>query len=145
MIFTALWVVGAALLLFLLRVPLAGLFNAEGMAVTLLFLFCGPLALMYVFDGLIFVGNASFNNLGHPFYSTMINWGRQTLGTIPCVTIGATLWGAPGILIGQAVGGAIFGLISLFLVLRVMGVRKPHEQGAFAREGRQMSLWHGRR
>ena len=145
MIFTAIWVVGAALLLFLLREPLAGLFNAEGMAVSLLFLFCGPLALMYIFDGLIFVGNASFNNLGHPFYSTMINWGRQTLGTIPCVTIGASLWGAPGILIGQAVGGAIFGLISLFLVLRVMDVRKPHEHGEFAREGRQMSLWHTRR
>ena len=145
MIFTVLWVLGAALLLFLLRAPLAGLFNAEGMAITLLYLFCGPLALAYIFDGLIFVGNASFNNLGHPFYSTWINWGRATLGTIPLVTFGASQWGAPGILIGQAIGGVIFALISLGLVLRVMRVKKPHEAKEFAREGRQIGLWHNRR
>lgn len=145
MIFTALWVLGASILLFLLRDPLVWLFNAEGMAVTLLFLFCGPLALTYIFDGLIFVGNASFNNLGHPFYSTWINWGRHTLGTLPFVAIGASLWGAPGILIGRAAGGAVFALVALYLAMRVMRVKKSSDSTAFAREGRQMSLWHLRR
>jgi hypothetical protein len=43
---------------------------------------------MFVVDfvDMIFIsmlGNAAFNNLGHPNYSTWINWGRHTIGTIP--------------------------------------------------------------
>lgn len=148
MIFTLVWVLGAGLILYLLRAPLVALFNAEGEAVTLVYLFCGPLALAYVFNGLIFVGNASFNNLGHPFYSTWINWGRHTLGTIPFVWGGALLWGASGVLIGQAAGGAIFALLSLVLALRVMKVKEPDADSPkepFAREARQHALWHARR
>jgi len=84
------------------------------------FLFCGPLALMYFFNGVIFVGNAAFNNLGRPFYSTWVNWGRHTLGTIPLVILFAWWLGAPGVLIGQAAGGLIFAAVSLLLAARVM-------------------------
>jgi hypothetical protein len=38
--------------------------------VELVFLFCGPLALAFFFNGMLFVSNAAFNNLGHPFTST---------------------------------------------------------------------------
>ncbi|MCB1330730.1 MAG: MATE family efflux transporter, partial [Maritimibacter sp.] len=105
LLFVAVVVVLISALLYLLRAPIAGLFNAEGIARSLVYLFCGPLALAWFFNGVIFVANASFNNLGHPFYSTWINWGRHTLGTIPFVIAGGALWGAPGVLIGQAAGG----------------------------------------
>ncbi len=120
LVFTGLVVVFIALLLFLLRVPIAALFGATGITQDLVFLFCGPLALLYFFNGVIFVGNAAFNNLGRPFYSTWINWGRHTLGTIPLVML-LTIWlGAPGVLIGQAAGGVIFGIISMVLTARVI-------------------------
>ncbi|MEM6275485.1 MAG: MATE family efflux transporter [Pseudomonadota bacterium] len=136
LLFCAAVVVVVAIVLFFLREPLASLFQAEGLVRQLLFLFCGPLALMWFFNGVIFVTNASFNNLGHPFYSTWINWGRHTLGTIPFVIVGASLYGAPGVLIGQALGGAIFAAVSLLLVFRVQRLAreealepaKPHER-----------------
>ena len=77
-------VVVIALALFLLRDPIVSLFALEkGPALALLYAFCGPLAILFYFNGAIFVSNAAFNNLGHPYYSTWINWGRHTIGTIP--------------------------------------------------------------
>jgi len=119
-IFTAIVVVGMSLLLFLLRPALALLFELDGDARTLVFLFAGPLSLMWFFNGLIFVSNAACNNMGHPFYSTWVNWGRHTLGTIPFVMVFSAWMGAAGVLIGQAVGGVLFGAVAVVLALRVI-------------------------
>lgn len=101
--------------LFAIRVPLADLFQATGMTRELVYLFCGPLALMFFFNGMLFVSNAVCNNLGRPFWSMVVNWGRHTLGTIPFAVSFGMMWGAPGVLIGQAVGGVLFGAIALWL------------------------------
>ncbi|MBV7395412.1 MATE family efflux transporter [Mameliella sediminis] len=145
LIFVAMYVVAAAAALFVLRGPIAGLFDADGLARDLVFLFCGPLALAWAFNGVIFVCNAAFNNLGHPFYSTWVNWGRHTLGTIPFVIAGAAVLGAPGVLIGQAAGGVLFGVIAWALAERV--IRKPEraERDPFGRQGRQHALFNLRR
>lgn len=149
LIFTGVVTVFVAFVLFLLRGPIAWLFQIDGgVEQDLVFLFCGPLALLWFFNGMIFVSNAAFNNLGHPFYSTWINWGRHTLGTIPPVIAGAALFGAPGVLIGQALGGVIFGLLGALLTSRVIDTsqkQKADEPEAFARQGRQMSLLNHRR
>jgi len=138
-----------SLALFLLRDPLAWLFELEegGVARTLVFLFAGPLSLLWFFNGALFVANAAFNNLGHPFYSTLTNWGRNTLGTIPPVMLGAALLGAPGVLIGQAVGGVIFALVAVLMARRMIAETDtaPIEREAFAREARLLRLFHLRR
>ena len=95
-LFCGLFVVGMTVLLYLLRPFIAGLFSAPGVTLTLVYLFCGPLALVFFFNGLLFVSNAAFNNLGQPFTSTWLNWGRHTLGTVPLVALGGWLFGAPG-------------------------------------------------
>ena len=148
MIFSLIVVVLISAVLYLLRAQIAALFEADGMTLTLVYLFCGPLALAFYFNGMIFVGNAAFNNLGHPFYSTWINWGRHTLGTIPPVILFGAWLGAPGILIGQAVGGVVFGLLSWWLAMRVMSKAETLEiepAHHFARQSRLMSLFHFRR
>ncbi|MEM9213197.1 MAG: MATE family efflux transporter [Cyanobacteria bacterium P01_F01_bin.150] len=148
LIFCAVVVLVITGVLFALRGPIGALFDASGVTLTLVYLFCGPLALAFFFNGAIFVANAAFNNLGHPFYSTWINWGRHTLGTIPLVLIFGAWLGAPGVLIGQALGGVIFALIAIWLALRVM---RTSEAGAvesaepFARQSRLMSLLHLRK
>ena len=92
--FLSIYVLLAALVLYLVRVPLADMFGAKGDARILIYWFCGPLALANFFNGAIFVSNASFNNLGYPVYSSWINWGRHTLGTWPFVVVFAAWWGA---------------------------------------------------
>jgi len=146
MIFTALVVGFVSLALFLLRAPIANLFGATGITAELVFLFCGPLALAFFFNGVIFVSNAAFNNLGHPLTSTVINWGRHTIGTILPVILFASWFGAAGVLIGQAVGGFVFGLLSVVLALRVMAQKETAEPvDSFARETRIFTLFHHRR
>ncbi|CUH77481.1 Multidrug export protein MepA [Tritonibacter multivorans] len=149
LIFTGLFVVAMALLLFLLRDHVIALFNATGDAQTLIYLFCGPLALMFFFNGALFVANACFNNLGRPFYSTWLNWGRHTVGTIPFVWVGAQLWGAPGALVGQALGGLIFGLLAVWLALRLIDQTETTPvvatPGLFQRQARQVVLFFNRR
>ncbi|MDJ0638260.1 MAG: MATE family efflux transporter [Paracoccaceae bacterium] len=148
--FTAGVTVLVSVALFALREPLAVVFQLdEGtIARTLVFLFAGPLSLLWFFNGLIFVANAAFNNLGHPFYSTLTNWGRHTLGTIPPVMLGAALFGAPGVLIGQAFGGVVFAAIAFLMARSVMAKtadRAPDPREPFARQGRLHSLFHLRR
>lgn len=118
--FLTIYVLGVSALLFLLREPVADLFDATGKMRDLLYLFLGPLALAMIFNGAIFVSNAAFNNLGHPGYSTVLNWGRNTLGTWPFAARFGLIWGAEGVLVGQAVGGAIFAGLGLWFGLRVI-------------------------
>jgi len=120
LIFTGLVIVLVSALLFLLRAPIADAFQARGLTRDLVYLFCGPLALLWFFNGVIFVGNAVCNNLGRPFWSTVVNWGRHTLGTIPLALWLGGIWGAEGVLVGQALGGVIFGLAAAWLALRAI-------------------------
>lgn len=146
-VFTAVVIVFVSVVLFVLRGPIAALFGADGLMLSLLYLFCGPLALLFFFNGVLFVSNAAFNNLGHPFYSTWMNWGRNTVAMIPAVLIGAHFGGAMGVLIGQAVAGVVFGCIAWALALRVIAAGGSDGAGPtpFARQGRLMTLWHARR
>ena len=120
LIFTGLVIVFVSAVLFVLRGPIADLFRAEGLTRDLVFLFCGPLALLWFFNGVIFVGNAVCNNLGRPFWSTVVNWGRHTVGTIPLALWLGGIWGAQGVLVGQALGGVVFGGLAVWLALRAM-------------------------
>jgi len=128
-LFTAIVIAAMSLLLFMLRGPIADLFKAEGLTRDLIYLFCGPLSLLFFFNGMIFVANALCNNLGAAFQSTLVNWGRHTLGTVPFAWWLAMYWGPQGVLIGQGVGGVVFGILAVWLALRVIDQREA-ETGA---------------
>ena len=129
------YVLLVTVILFALRNPIATMFDAEGEMRALIYLFCGPLALLQFFNGAIFVCNASFNNLGHPLYSTVINWSRHTLGTWPFVIAGAAMLGSAGVLLGQAVGGIIFAAIGIVAAWKLTGrLRSEAEVDTFASE-----------
>jgi len=118
--FTALVVVIVTVILFALRAPIADLFHAQGLTRDLVYLFCGPLSLLFFFNGAIFMANAACNNLGRPLTSTLINWGRHTIGTVPLAWWLSQYWGAQGVLIGQALGGVVFGMLGVWLAHRVI-------------------------
>ncbi|MDZ4391973.1 MATE family efflux transporter [Cypionkella sp.] len=119
-LFLAVVILVMSAVLFAVRAPIATLFHAEGMTRDLIYLFCGPLSLLFFFNGLIFIANATCNNLGAAYQSTLVNWGRHTLGTLPIALWLGGVWGPQGVLIGQALGGVIFGILGVWLAYRMI-------------------------
>jgi hypothetical protein len=70
--------------------------------------------------GLLFVTNAAFNVLGRAQLSTVLNWGRASLGTVPVVSFGAAVAGAKGVLAGFMTGGVLFGILAVWLGYRLL-------------------------
>lgn len=103
-------------------------FGLTGDAAELIKFFCVFIAWSWAFHGLMFVANASFNNLGYPLLSTAFNWGKATLGTIPFALYGAHISGAEGALMGQALGAVLFGLGSLIAVWMTLGKKARMEK-----------------
>ncbi|MCE4224102.1 MATE family efflux transporter [Methylobacterium sp. C25] len=101
--------------------PLARLFELSGVAADLLVFFCFVSGPIWFCNGLLFLGNASFNNLGFPLTSTALNWGRATLGTVPPALLGGMLFGPRGVIAGIGVGSFAFGLIGITLATRTIG------------------------
>ena len=109
-----------AILIFLLHDKIIAAFHVTDRAADLVRFFTTWIAASWAFIGGLFVASAAFNNLGKPVYSTWANWGRATLGTIPFAIAGAA-WGGPeGIMVGTAIGGAIFGLGAMIVAYRLV-------------------------
>jgi len=119
LIFTTLYVLAMWAMLALLKDPIIQVFGASGDAVNMITVFCYVVAGTQLFMGFLFVSNAAFNNLDHPVYSTVFNWGRATLGVIPFAHYGAN-WGAEGVIIGWGFGGALFGTLALVACFRIL-------------------------
>lgn len=114
------YVLAVWLLLALFRNQISDVFGATGAARELIGFYCLFVAGSFLFNGMLFVANAAFNNLGFPLYSTLSNWGRSTLGVIPFVSLGASWYGATGALAGSGLGAVLFGLGAAVLCFRVI-------------------------
>ena len=110
--FTACYVMFVTCIIYLLSELIVSGFNAQGDAATMIRFYCTWLCITFIFNGLIFIANGTFNNLGYPTTSTFMNIGKATLGTVPFVYFGGQWFGALGVVAGQAVGAIIFGLIA---------------------------------
>lgn len=107
-------------LLWLLRLWLVPLFNASEEANELVYLFCSGVSLMFIFNGLTFITNALFNNLGVAHYATIMNLLKVTVGTIPFVAVGAHIAGPSGVLWGLFIGSILTGLVGLLVAMRYL-------------------------
>jgi putative MATE family efflux protein len=120
-VFNVLYVAGAWLLLWLCAHAIVRAFSASEQAAELILFYTHFLVGAFVFNGMLFVANASFNNLHHPHWATGFNFARVLLGTIPAVYFGAQWYGARGVMLGEALGSVIFGLLAMigaFVVVR---------------------------
>ncbi|MGY5452206.1 MATE family efflux transporter [Agarivorans sp. MS3-6] len=121
----ALWfnggfVIAVSFILLLSQNLIIKVFGVGGEAATVIGFFCTWISFSFVFNGAMFVANAAFNNLGYPSTSTMINFGKATLGTIPFVYLGGQWFGPLGVLGGQAVGTIVFGLLALRMAYYIL-------------------------
>jgi putative MATE family efflux protein len=117
---TAVFTAIAWALLALLSGVIADSMHATGEGRALILLFCRWLSPLFAFLGALFVANAAFNTLGRATTSTVLNWGRATLGTIPFVIAGGAWGGAGGVLSAWMIGGLPFGLVAVWLGYRLM-------------------------
>ncbi|MEO0467657.1 MAG: MATE family efflux transporter [Pseudomonadota bacterium] len=117
-------------------------FNLSDEGANIIFWFALVVAPLYIFNGTLFVSNAAFNNLKRPLYSTALNWGRNTIGVLPFIFVGGQIGGAAGVLIGQALGGVLFGLVGFWLAYRLVN---RYETGkADPEKGFKFELWRQR-
>jgi len=86
-------------------------FNATQGSADIIRFFATFVSFSFFFQSLLFIAIAVFNNLGKPLTSTLLNFGRATLGTWPLITVFSLFMGAEGILFGQAIGSVIFGCL----------------------------------
>ncbi|MEO1786497.1 MAG: MATE family efflux transporter [Pseudomonadota bacterium] len=119
-LFTALYILLVWAILVLLNGFIANQFNLNEEGRSLVFWFAVLGAPLFLFNGLLFISNAAFNNLKRPIWSSILNWGRNTIGIVPFVIVGAMVGGAPGVIIGQGAGGIVFGLLGLWLAHRLV-------------------------
>jgi len=110
----------AWLLMALFADPLADAFRAGPESRDLIVVFCRWLSPLFLFLGALFIANAVFNTLGRAHFSTALNWGRATLGTVPFVLIGGSLGGAQGVIAGNLFGGIVFGIVAVVLAYRLI-------------------------
>ena len=120
-----------AFALFLLRNLVPVVFNIHGDTAALVTFYCTYVAVSFAFTGAQFVAQAAFNNLGRPHWSTIANWGRATIGTVPFLHVGAMLAGPTGMLVGSALGSVIFGFAAVAAAYWLTGQieRTMHERG----------------
>lgn len=118
--FSAVYTLITSAILFLFRNQIADTFLASGRTKELVVFFCTWVALSWAFAGAQFVSNAACNNLGKASHSTLFNWAKATIGTIPFAIVGGHYWGAEGIMGGIALGSVIFGIASVWWAFRIV-------------------------
>lgn len=88
----------------------------------------------FALNGLLFVANASFNNLGKAYLATLFNYAKVLLGAVPAAYLGAQWYGPRGVMLGEAIGMALFGVLGLIsavaLVKRLARDYAPLEESA---------------
>ena len=110
--------------LYLLSNPISDAFNLAGEGRHVFWLFAALLTPLFFFNGMLFIGNAACNNLGHPTWSTAMNWLRNTLGLIPFLWFGREYYGLDGIVLAPAIGGIIFGIAGYLLAQYLVNIRE---------------------
>ncbi len=107
---------------------LVSVFHATQESADLIRFFATFVSFSFFFQSLLFIAIAVFNNLGKPFHSTLLNFGRATLGTWPFIIVFSLFMGAEGILFGQAIGSVIFGCLGFYMAKKYITELEAKEE-----------------
>ncbi len=112
LVFCAIYTLVAWALLWTAIPYVSVLFGLEGQGAEVLHAFAGVGVGAFMFVGALFVSNAAFNNLGKPGRSTLVNWLKDGVLSWPAAMLLAGSFGAAGVIYGQALGGAVMGVLA---------------------------------
>jgi putative MATE family efflux protein len=113
------------LVLALLAPVIIRLYDVDGLAAEMIATFCYYQVPLSAGLGLLALSNTVFNNCGKPLWSTGFNVVRATLATWLFCSIGATLWGAPGVVVGSSFAMMVFGLLALLTAFYLLSQQSP--------------------
>ncbi|MEM6300449.1 MAG: MATE family efflux transporter [Pseudomonadota bacterium] len=99
---------------------IVALFATSALAEDLLRFYIRFLVGFFALNGLLFVANASFNNLGRAYFATLFNYAKVLLGVIPGAYLGSQYLNARGALLGESIGMAIFGVAGMLTALALV-------------------------
>jgi putative MATE family efflux protein len=116
------------LLLYLLTGQIVSAFAVSGDAAELIAFYTRWLVGGFMFVGMLFVANATFNNLHRAYFATAFNFARMLCGTVPLVYLFSRWFGAPGVLAGELAGAVVFGTLAYVTALWFVGrVEQTHQ------------------
>ncbi|MEO9778706.1 MAG: MATE family efflux transporter [Sedimentitalea sp.] len=99
-------------LLAVLGPSIAGVFELTPQGIEVVLAFTSIGAGGFVLGSALFVANSAFNALGKSTRSTLTNWVRDGVLTLPLAMLFALWFGANGVIYAQAAAGAVVGLIA---------------------------------
>jgi putative MATE family efflux protein len=105
------------LVLWLLSDHITRLFAVTAVAAELIRFYLWFLVGAFVLNGLLFVANAAFNNLGRAIFATAFNYGKVLLGIVPAAYLLSGPYAARGVLMGEALGMTMFGALGFSAAL----------------------------
>ena len=109
------------LILFMMSDWIIAVFDAQGDAAALIGFYTHYLVGGFMFVGMLFIANASFNNLHRAYLATGFNFARMLLGTVPLVYL-FSRWGPVGVMAGELGGAVIFGTLAFGVALWQVGL-----------------------
>lgn len=128
-LFTAAYVGTVWVILFLSAEWIVAVFDAQGDARMLLLAYCHWVCLLFFFNGVLFVANATFNNINRAPLATVFNLSRSLLGTLPFVTLLALYLGPLGVVLGDLAGAVVWGSIALVTAFRQLNRLQDAHKG----------------
>ncbi|MFT7286408.1 MAG: putative MATE family efflux protein [Halieaceae bacterium] len=114
------YVAAVWLLLWLCLDLVIAAFAASDLSAELLRFYISFLVGAFALNGLLFVANASFNNLDRAYLATIFNYLKVLLGIVPAAYFGAALFGARGVMLGEALAMSVFGLLGIATALKLV-------------------------
>ena len=87
-------------------------FAAQGLTAELIHFYTNVVVVGFLFNALLFIANAVMNNLRRAHMATVFNFARSLFGILPAVLILGPLMGAKGVMLAEAVGQVLFGILA---------------------------------
>lgn len=122
--FSTLYIIVISSILFIFRNKIVDIFSLTGEARELGILFLSALSWFFVFQAFVFISNAVFNNVGLAKNSTIINFMKATLFTMPFVYYGAIYYGAEWVLLWQSIGSICIWIIALYWCFKAISKKE---------------------
>ncbi len=111
--FSVIYIFSISIILFLVKGFIVDMFKLTWEARVLWILFFTFLSWLFIFQALVFIANAAFNNIWQAKKSTIVNFLKATVFTIPFVYFWAKFYGASWALIWQSIWFILIWIIAI--------------------------------